>query len=81
MIAGDFFGADFFAGFQEDTGTPPGLVFSTMRHNRANGSIGVSNTRTGGIISTTAAVSQLDTGDSRAVSLTRRNRATVSLQS
>jgi hypothetical protein len=80
LIAGDFFGAVPFGGFDDDAGTPAGLVFSCMRHNRDNAMIGVSNTRSGSIHSTTAAISTIDTGDARAVTLSRRNSATRSLR-
>jgi hypothetical protein len=63
LIAGDFFGAVPFGGFDDDAGTPAGLVFSCMRHNRDNAMIGVSNTRTGTIISVNSAVAQLHTGN------------------
>ncbi len=80
MIAGDYLGSCSVAGFLDDAGTPAGLVFSAMRHNRAAGSIGISNFRAGSVRSTNAAVCQIDAGDRRDASLVRVNRASISLQ-
>lgn len=80
MIAGDFFGAVPFGSFVDDAGTPAGLVFSCMRHNRDTATIGVSNTRTGSIRSTTAAVSTIDSGDARTGSISRGNSTSKSLR-